>query len=151
MVIAIAFVLGLLIAFKLYNRRAKAKHSADNELAALSPWIHQELTRVLAKKLNLESSLSKLRASFKGDPDVECVSQIERATARVELEFVKYAHETACEVLLHIVFEDGSREQSSTHRALPELPSSVRTEFEQRAVTRVYRNWDFPWAESRAL
>jgi hypothetical protein len=151
MVIAIAFVLGLLIAFKIYNRRAKAKLGAENELTSLSPWIHQELTRVLAKKLNLGSSPAKLRASFKGDPDVECVSQIEHITSRVELEFVKYAHETACEVLLHIVFEDGSREQSSTHRAFPELPSSVRTEFEQRAVTRIYRNWDFPWAESRAL
>jgi hypothetical protein len=150
MFIAIAFVAALVFAYALsslykHERSKRGSTKLGRELASLDPWVHQELVRIFSRSLK-NASADKLRASFKGDPDVECVAQIERSVDRVELEFVKYAHETAAEISLHVLFEDGTREKSVTHRALPELPETVRKEFEERAVTRLFRAWEFPWA-----
>jgi hypothetical protein len=145
MSLVLPFLAGLALYFIVryfLSRKKTPKNDMVHELAVLEPWIHEVLGRTLGRKLDLGERLFK---AFAGEPDADVVTAVEGAVDRVELEFVKYAHETHAEVHLHVVFEDGTRHTEWTKKAVTELPVSVREDFEKKAVTRLYRTWEFPW------
>jgi hypothetical protein len=150
MSLVLPFLVGLLlyvaVRFAL-NQRAKRSPTAeaDHELAGLEPWVLDVVQRALEKRLGHDTRLAQ---SLRGEPDTSLVSTVEEQVSKVELEFVKFAHEAAAEVYLHVVFEDGHRHTEATKRNPDELPTSVRNDFEKRGTTRAYRTWTFPWGRS---
>jgi hypothetical protein len=146
MTLVLSFLAGLAIYFIVryfLSRKKTPKNDMVHELATLEPWIFEVLGRSAGRKLDLGDRLFK---ALSGDPDADVVTAVENAVDRVELEFVKYAHESHAEVHLHVVFEDGTKHTEWTKKAVSDLPTSVREDFEKKAVTRLYRTWDFPWA-----
>ena len=83
------------------------------------------------------------------DPDV--VSRVEDKVRAVELEFLKYAHDAEAEVTVRVRYEDGNAGTATRRLAWAEVPEAVRSDFDRRGGTRVFRAWVFPWARARAL
>jgi hypothetical protein len=69
----------------------------------------------------------------------------------VELEFVRYAHESDVETTVRVRYEDGKTGTSTRRLALSDVPETVRADFDQKGSTRVFRRWAFPWQRVQAL
>ena len=93
----------------------------------------------------------KLARSLRGEPDPDVVSRVEDKVKAVELEFVKYAHDTEAEVTLRVRYEDGNAGTASKRLAWSDVPEAIRADFDGRGGTRVFRTWVFPWARVHAL
>ncbi|MDB4933412.1 MAG: hypothetical protein JWP87_384 [Labilithrix sp.] len=137
------------------------KNSGDAEVArestpALDTWIADALEVELAEgALGMRASTPeerrKLAKSLRGDPDPDVVSRVEDKVKAVELEFVKYAHDSEAEVTLRVRYEDGNAGTATKRLALTDVPEAIRADFDRRGGTRVFRTWVFPWARVRAL
>jgi hypothetical protein len=137
------------------------KQNADPEVArestpALDKWIADALEVELAEgALGMRSSTPeerrKLAKSLRGEPDADVVSTLEEKVKAVELEFVKYAHDSEAEVTLRVRYEDGNAGTATKRLPLGDVPEAVRTDFDKRGGTRVFRTWVFPWARVHAL
>ena len=154
----IAVVAVVLAAYFFMRSRRK---SGDAEVArestpALDAWLADALEVELAEgALGMRASTpeerKKLSKSLRGDPDPEVVSTIEDKVRVVELEFVKYAHEADAEVTVRVRYEDGNAGTASKRLPWSDVPEAIRTDFERRGGTRVFRTWVFPWARARVL
>lgn len=129
---------------------------ARESTPALDAWIADALEIELAEgALGMRSSTPEerrtLARSLRGNPDPDVVSRVEDKVKAVELEFVKYAHDTDAEVTLRVRYEDGNAGTASKRLAFGDLPEAVRADFDRRGGTRVFRTWVFPWSRVRAL
>lgn len=150
-----------LVALTLFFLRGRRKSGADAELArestpALDRWIADALEVELAEAaLGMRSSTPeerrKLAQSLRGEPDPDVVSRVEDKVKAVELEFVKYAHDSEAEVTLRVRYEDGNAGTASKRLPWTDVPEGIRADFERRGGTRVFRTWAFPWSRMHAL
>ena len=141
--------------------RSRANKGADPEVArestpALDAWIADALEVELAEgALGMRSSTPderrKLAKSLRGEPDPDVVSRVEDKVKAVELEFVKYAHDAEAEVTLRVRYEDGNAGTASKRLPWTDVPEAIRSDFDRRGGTRVFRTWVFPWARVHAL
>ena len=93
----------------------------------------------------------KLAKTLRGEPDPDVVSRIEDKVKTVELEYVKYTHESEAEVTLRVRYTDGNAGTATRRLAWTDVPVAIRADFDLRGATRVFRTWIFPWARVRAL
>jgi hypothetical protein len=113
------------------------------ELLTFDAWAFDIIGRALGKKTSLGDQIF---ATLTGTPEAHVVSVIEAEVHRVEIEFVKYTHESDAEVTLHLHFEDGTKVSERCTRTATSLPQSVQDEFERKGATRAFRTWSLPWA-----
>lgn len=156
----VAAALVALVGFLFMRARSRAE-SGDAEVArestpALDRWIAEALEIELAEgALGMRASTPeerrKLASSLRGDPDPDVVSRVEDKVKAVELEFLKYAHDSEAELTLRVRYEDGNAGTATRRLAWADVPEAVRADFERRGGTRVFRTWVFPWARVRAL
>ena len=162
MLTAMSFALIALAALVVaYFFMRSRKSQGDAEVArestpALDSWITDALEVELAEgALGLRSSTPeerrKLGKSLRGEPDPDVVSRVEDKVKTVELEFVKYAHDSEAEVTLRVRYEDGNAGTATKRLAWADVPEAIRADFDRRGGTRVFRTWVFPWARVRAL
>jgi hypothetical protein len=154
-------LLAVAIAAVAYLFMRSRKNSGSPEVArestpALDTWIADALEVELAEgALGMRASTPeerrKLAKSLRGEPDPDVVSRVEDKVKAVELEFVKYAHDNEAEVTLRVRYEDGNAGTATKRLAWTDIPEAVRTDFDRRGGTRVFRTWVFPWARVRAL
>ena len=149
------------VAVAAYFFMRSRRKSGDAEVArdstpALDAWIAEALEVELAEgALGMRASTPeerrKLAKSLRGEPDPEVVSTVEDKVKAVELEFVKYAHEGDAEVTLRVRYEDGNAGTASKRLPWTDVPAAIRSDFDRRGGTRVFRTWTFPWARAHAL
>ena len=163
MLSAMSFALAALalVALTFFFLRGRRKSGAGAELArestpALDRWIAEALEVELAEgALGMRASTPeerrKLSQSLRGEPDPDVVSRVEDKVKAVELEFVKYTHETEAEVTLRVRYEDGNAGTATKRLAWTDVPEGIRADFERRGGTRVFRTWAFPWSRMHAL
>lgn len=138
--------------------RAQAKKVAEvsDSSAGLEDWIADTLENALTETvIGIKNASAEerrpLRKTLRGEPEADIVGKIEDTVDRVELDFVRYAHETDAEVTVRIRYEDGAAATFSRRISWEDVPSSVRSELEERKVTRAFRAWTFPWSRVRVL
>ena len=157
MSIALVFAALLLLGFLYFRSRKQNEAVTSRETTpALDTWIADALEVELAEgALGMRASTPeerrKLAKSLRGEPDPDVVSKIEDKVKAVELEFVKYAHETEAEVTIRVRYEDGNAGTATKRLAFTDVPEGVRADFASRSGTRVFRTWTFPWARVRVL
>ena len=158
MTVALFVAAAFLVAYMVFRARKKSvKAEVSRESTpALDTWIADALEVELAEgALGLRSSTPeerrKLGKSLRGEPDPDVVSRVEEKVKTVELEFVKYAHDSEAEVTLRVRYEDGNAGTATKRLAWTDVPDAVRADFDRRGGTRVFRTWVFPWSRVRAL
>jgi len=158
MSVALALAAIVLAAYFFMHSRRKSGDAqvARESTPALDAWIANALEIELSEgALGLRCSTpeerQKLHQSLRGDPDPEVVSTVEDKVKTVELEYVKYAHEVEAEVTLRVRYADGSAGTASKRLPWTDVPASIRSDFEARGGSRVFRTWVFPWARVNAL
>ena len=155
----VLIAIAVLLAIYLYKRSRKGSGNAEvarESTPALDGWIADALEVELAEgALGMRSSTPeerrKLAKSLRGEPDADVVTRIEEKVKAVEHEFVKYAHDTEAEVTLRVRYEDGNAGTATKRLPMTDVPAAVRSDFDARGGTRVFRTWIFPWARVRAL
>lgn len=153
--VAIASVLvlaALLGYFSWVRARTRAEVTTDTS-PVLDEWVitalEDELARTVFAWTNAsEQERAPLERSLRGNPDPAIVSAVEAAVDRVELEFVRYAHESDVEASVRVRYEDGRTGSATRRLAWDDVPPSVRHDFDHRASTRVFRAWAFPWSRA---
>lgn len=142
--IALGF-LAMFLLVRVLGKRNKGKpvDSSVSELACLEPWLTEAVQRELTRNLPQVDAVA-LGKSLRGNPDPEVVAAVETKVAKVDLEFVHYAHESDADVTLRVHYEGDTTGTERKRTAVADLPESVRREL-SRGVTRVYRTWDFSW------
>jgi hypothetical protein len=158
MIVAVlAIAAAAIAAFWFFRNRQKeiaaSPHDATPEIDA---WVKAELERelgdnVLGLRGASDDEKKGLVKSLRGEPDPDVVGKIEDAVKIVELEYVKFAHETDAEVNLRLRYENG--QTFTAHKRLPftEVPEGVRADFERRGSTHVFRTWPMPWSRVHTL
>jgi hypothetical protein len=157
--ILLAIGVTVLIALALVLRarsRSRGLEAANDSTPAVDAWVQDALEHELAAgALGMRASSPeerrKLARTLRGDFDPDVVSQVEAAVRAVELEFVRYAHETDAEVVLRVHYEDGRTGTTTRRLAWTDVPEAVRTDFARRSATRVFRAWPLPWSRVHAL
>lgn len=152
---ASTFVCWYLVRALRNRKRAKAAAAYDTT-TAIEMWIAEALEVELAQgalglRNSTEDERRKLSQSLHGNPDADVVTRVETAVRTVEIEYVRYAHETDTEIVLHVRYEDGKSGAATKRMSLAEIPETIRDEFERKRTSHVFRTWTFPWARARAF
>ncbi len=144
-----AVLLALLgLVFFLRSRPTKAKRALEGDLpTALEAWVADALARELraVAGLNGEAARAKLKATLAGEPDPDVVSAVAEAVHKVDLEYTRLDYESDAELAVVVRYEDGRVGRVTRRLPLTELPTDVHQELTSRAVTRVFRAWQFSW------
>lgn len=157
MLLALAVVLGALLALHLYKRsRRGAAEVARETTPALDRFLREALEDELAEGVlgvrgSTPEERRKLTRTLEDEPDADVVGRIEDLVRTVELEFVRYAHDADVEITVRVRYEDGKVGAATKRLALGDVPEAVRADFETKGGTRVFRTWAFPWQRVRAL
>jgi hypothetical protein len=157
MLVALGIALALVLFFVIRARQKKsAPASAHDSTPEIDAWIADALEAELAEhvlgiKGASDEERKPLARSLRGEPDPDVVGKIEEALKAVELEYVKYSHESDAEVALRVRYEDGKTSTVTKRVPWTDVPEGVRADFERRASTRVFRTWPLPWSRVRAL
>ncbi|MBX3210213.1 MAG: hypothetical protein KF764_34595 [Labilithrix sp.] len=157
MVLAVAVVLGALLALFLYTRsRRAAPELARESTPELDRFVRDALEAELAESVlgvrgATPEERRKLAGTLADEPDVDVVGRIEELVRAVELEFVRYDHDADVETTVRVRYEDGEVGTSTRRLALADVPEAVRADFAAKGSTRVFRTWAFPWQRVRAL
>ena len=155
--LAVAAALGVLVAFLLYKRSKTASPEVARESTpALDRFVRDALEQELAESvLGIRGSTpeerKKLARTLADEPDADVVGKIEELVRAVELEFVRYAHEGEIETTVRVRYEDGKTGTSTRRLPAADIPEAVRSDFDAKGSTRVFRSWAFPWQRVRAL
>ena len=156
MTIFVAVVLAAAVALYAYKRRGRGSPEVSRDATpALDAFVAAALERALAPKvLGVDAPTDierrRLHKTLRDEPDPEVVGKIEETVAAVELEVVRYAHETSADVTVRVRYEGGQTGAASRRLALTDVPEAIREELDG-GVTRVYRTWSFPWQRASAL
>jgi hypothetical protein len=153
--IALAIVLAAFLFARSRGREAPAG-PADDTTPALDAWLRDALELELAETvLGIRGSTPeerrKLARTLADEPDADVVATLETRVRAVELEFVRYAHETEIETKVHVRYEDGKTGTTTRRFSAADVPPSVRSDFEAKGSTHVFRAWAFPWQRAHAL
>ena len=136
------------------SRKAAAEASPDTT-PAIDSWIASTLEtelslKVLGLRAPSEDERKPLAKTLNGsEPDADVVAKIESQVHGVEVEYVRFAHETDAQLTLRIRYEDSSSSNVSKRIPLADVPEGVRADFERRSATHVFRTWPFPWQRIR--
>ena len=155
--LAVAAALGVLVAFLLYKRSKTASPEVARESTpALDRFVRDALEQELAESvLGIRGSTpeerKKLARTLADEPDADVVGKIEELVRAVELEFVRYAHEGEVETTVRVRYEDGKTGTSTRRLPVADIPEAVRSDFDAKGSTRVFRSWAFPWQRVRTL
>ncbi len=146
----ILVLLGLALAAVLVFRARGAGDARrkGEESPVLEAWVRHALAQELAVTVGKNDPDEKalILRTLEADPEPRLVSAIEEKVHSVELEFTRYAHESGCDVVLHVRYEDKSKASVFKRLDLADVPEGVRRDFETKATTRAFRAWDFPWS-----
>ena len=141
LVVAVAIAVYLL----LRNRRKSAGPASESS-GVVERWIEGELPGALARHLAGRGlDRAQVARALGGDPDPAVVSTLEEHVRAIQIEYVRDAHGPDVEVCLRVRFDDGGEEVVRRRMTLAEVPAAVREDFEKKAITRVFRDWGFPW------
>ncbi|MBX3264025.1 MAG: hypothetical protein KF782_30405 [Labilithrix sp.] len=157
MLLAVAVVLGALVALLLYKRsRRAAPEIARATTPALERFVREALEEELAEGVlgvrgATPEERRKLTRTLADEPDADVVGRIEELVRAVELEFVRYAHDADVEATVRVRYEDGKVGAATKRLTLADVPEAVRADFESKGSTRVFRTWAFPWQRVHAL
>jgi hypothetical protein len=158
MLLAIAAVLGALLALMLYRRGSKgtASEVARDTTPVLERFLRDALERELAESVlgfanSTPEERRKLTKTLGDEPDADVVGKIEELVKAVELEFVRYPHETNIETTVRVRYEDGKVGTATRRLELADVPEGVKSELQKNATTRAFRTWPFPWQRIVAL
>lgn len=157
MSLVLALLAGGLAAFVLLRVLKKKQHEvARDTTTALDAFIAEALENELAGPvLGIRGASAEerkpLTKTLRNEPDPDVVTKIEAAVRSVELEFVKYAHDTDAEVTVRVRYDDGNKGETSKRMAWTDVPEAVRSDFERKGSSRVFRTWAFPWQRVSAL
>ncbi len=148
-VAAIALAIVVVVFLVLRSRGGtKAKPDVDAS-AALDALVADAVERELAQSvlaMKTDEERVRLRKALRGaDADIDVVSQLERAVRGIDLEFIRFAHESDAEVNVTLTYEDGKTVKTTRRIANADLPRSVRDGFEKNATTRAFLAWQLPW------
>ena len=136
----------LIVFLVLRKRGQKVRVALSSSSPAVDRWLREALVTVLATRLAKKGvERAHVASALSGDPDPSVVSEIEQAVRVIELEYRRDPHVTELEVRARVRFEDGTEENLTTKLPYTEAPTSVREDFESKATTRAFRNWEFPW------
>jgi hypothetical protein len=154
--LAAAVALGIVVFMIVRSRRSGSAEVARDTTPALDRWLAEALELELAKAvLGFDNSTpeerKRLAKTLGNEPDPEVVGKIEDKVKAVELEFVKYAHETDAEVTVRVRYENGDTGATTKRLSWSDVPEAIRTDFDKKASTRVFRTWTFPWQRATAL
>ena len=156
MLVALA-ALAVVVGFVLYRQSRKTSVEPSRDTTpALDRWLRDALEQELAESvLGIRGSTveerKKLAHTLADEPEAEVVGKIEETVKAVELEFVRYAHETDVEVTVRVRYEDGKTGATTRRLALDDVPENVRGDFKEKGATRVFRTWAFPWQRVHTL
>jgi hypothetical protein len=157
MLVAVAAVLGALLAFLFYKRsRTSPPEVARDTTPALDRFLRDALELELAESVlgigdSTPEERKRLARTLADEPDADVVGKIEEVVRAVELEFVRYAHESDVETTVRVRYENGKTGTATKRLALTDMPEAVRSDFEKNGSTRVFRTWAFPWQRVVAL
>lgn len=156
LLVAAAVALAALLFFRARARRASRPEVAHETTPALDAFVREALEHELAGPvLGLRGASPEerrpLQKTLAGEPDPDVVAKIEDEVKSVELEFVRYSHESDAEVTVRVRYEDQRAGETSRRVSWSDVPPSVREDFERRGATRAFRVWTFPWQRVRAL
>jgi hypothetical protein len=151
MLLAFALAIAAIVYVALRSRGGKAAPADENASAALDALVADAIEReiaqtVLGMRASSDDERAKLRKALRGtDADTDVVSRLEHAVKSIDLEIVRYAHETDAEVNVSLTYEDGRIAKLTRRAPLPDLPRSVRDSFEKKSITRAFVAWQLPW------
>lgn len=156
MTFVVALVAALAVFLFLRARRTAAPEVARESTPVLDAFVAEALENELAGPvLGLRGASAEerrpLAKTLRNEPDPDVVAKIEEKVKSVELEVVRYAHESDAEVTVRVRYEDGNAGETSKRLAWTDVPESIRADFERRGGTRVFRSWPFPWQRVQAL
>lgn len=156
MSLALAAVAVIVLVAFFISRGKKNKSDASPDLSPeIETWIAATLENELAVKVlgvraPSEQEKKPLAETLSGvSPDPGVVEKIEAQVHAVEIDYVRYAHETDAQITLRVRYEDGSSSNVAKRILWDDVPESVRADFERRASTHVFRTWPFPWQRIR--
>ena len=143
----IAAIIGLVVWFRTKKKKTSSTKASGPLPRPLDNWVSEALSTELRRVqgLNTETFKKKLVGTLAGDPDPDVVTAISDAVRKVDLEVTRYPHETDAELAVVVRYEDGREGRIETRVPLTELPKDVTDELASRAVTRVFREWQFTW------
>jgi len=147
--VAILALLAVVSVVILARRRTRAGGGGDETSAELEGWIVSAVERELGATLNVwgdDAHKTRLGKTLRGEPDMDLVSSIEEKVRAIDVEYVRYAHESDCAVKLSMRYENGDVRTAERRLALDAVPASVRRALTEGGATRAFRAWDFPWA-----
>jgi hypothetical protein len=151
LLVALALAAGLVV-FLALRGRGGAKESEDaNASAALDALVADAIERELAQvvfgtKASSDEERSSLKKALRGtDADIDVVTRLERLVKGVEVELIRYAHESDVEANVTVAYEDGRTARSTRRMAMTDVPRAARDSFEKKAITRVFVTWQLPW------
>jgi hypothetical protein len=151
MLIAVA-VAALVVVLFLIMRSRRANLSGggrDDSHGPLDAWLVPQLATQLSAILQGDAGdRARVEKTLRGDADPDVVSAIEEKVKAIEVEFLKDAHTGDVEVVLKVRYEDGTEALSRSRMPMADLPTSVRADFERKAVTREFRSWSLPWSRA---
>jgi hypothetical protein len=157
--LALAVVLGVVVAILFFarDRRQRTRGAPVRDTTpALDAFLREALEEELAEgALGLRRSTKeerrRLAQTLAHEPDADVVARIEQSVRAVELEFVRYAHETDVEATVSVRYEDGRTGTAKRRLASGDVPAGVREDFDKKGATRVFRTWTFPWQRAASL
>lgn len=146
----VVLLIGGLAAFLFLRSRNEKQEVARESTAALDAFIREALEHELAGPvLGIRGASAEerkpLTKTLGSEPDPDVVTKIEAAVRTVELEFVRYAHDSDAEVTVRVRYDDGNKGETSKRLAWTDVPEAIRSEFDRKGGTRVFRAWTFPW------
>jgi hypothetical protein len=149
-VILVLLGLALVAVIVFRARSGGAALAKSEESPVLEAWVRHALAQELAVSVGKGDPDEKvlILRTLEAEPEPRIVSAIEEKVRSVELEFTRYAHESGCDVVLHVRYEDKSKTSLFKRLELADVPEGVRRDFETKATTRAFRAWDFPWART---
>lgn len=149
--LALAVLVTVVTVLALRSRKARLGGEPSEHSAVVEAWatgaVEKAVRSAVLPATPTSDEEKRFARTLRGEPDAELVSQLERAVSKVDLEYLRYNHESDVEVTLTVAYEDGRASSTSRRRfALKDVPEAVRQEFEHKATQRVFRAWTFPWA-----
>ena len=143
----VAAVIGFFVWLRVKKKKTSVPKPSGPLPTALDNWVAEALSTELRRVSGLasESAKTKLVGTLAGEPDPDVVSAISDAVRKVDLELTRYPHEVDAELAVVVRYEDGREGRITKRVPIAELPKDVSEEMATRAVTRVFREWQFSW------
>jgi len=136
-------------------RRRGTPEDLRESTPALESFLVDALEQELAGALGLRNATAEerrpLARTLRGEPDPELVTRIEAKVDRVELGYLRYAHESDVEVTVRVLYENGEVSETSRRLAGADVPDAIRTDLDRLGATRIFRTWVFPWQRVTTL